>query len=148
MSNSAVSRTPKPFGYWLKRIDSGIEDNLGALLSRDGLTRRGWQVLNCVVSGPIAPSEVDRAMAPFFDDSDPTAAPYLRALADRAWIAADSDGVYSLTEAGRLAFEALQQRVSAQRAAVMQGLTREEFATLVELLRRVAANVDAIGASY
>ncbi len=139
--------TPKPFGYWLKHIDRGIERNFAALLAEEGIVRRSWQLLHTLaVTGPHTLPELDRAVAPFLDESDPTVVPYLEPLLAKGWVALDHDA-YALTPAGHPAHDALFARIGTQREAIIEGLTPDDYRTLITLLRRVADNVDALSAN-
>ncbi|RDI69207.1 MarR family winged helix-turn-helix transcriptional regulator [Nocardia pseudobrasiliensis] len=136
--------TPKPLGYWLKHIDRGIEQNFTTLLGTEGIVRRSWQLLHTLaVTGPRTLPELDRAVAPFLDESDPTVVPYLEPLITKGWVAFDND-VYALTPAGHPAHDALFARIGTQREAIIEGLTPDDYETLIALLRRIADNVDAL----
>jgi DNA-binding MarR family transcriptional regulator len=126
----------RPIGYWLKEVDRLIEESFGRLLAEDGLTRRHWQVLNTVSTGPTATADLDRALAPF----EPTVAPVLDDLAGRGWVE-DTAGVVELTEAGRAAHASVRDRVLANRQALTRGISDAEYATVVRLLERMAGNL-------
>ncbi|MGW4354552.1 MarR family winged helix-turn-helix transcriptional regulator [Nocardia sp. NPDC004582] len=138
-----MSDAPKFLGYWLKHIDKTLEDNFAAFLAAEGLLRRHWQILHTLADGPLDTAGLDVALSPYLDAHDPTAAPYVGALADRGWVAQDGAGVYALTPEGVRAHANLWVRIRAQRAAATEGLSAEDHGTLLDLLRRVAADVDA-----
>ncbi|WP_216894343.1 MarR family winged helix-turn-helix transcriptional regulator [Nocardia alni] len=145
MHLEVVVSTPQPFGYWLEHIDRGIEESFVALLAADGLVRRSWQLLHTLaVAGPLAPPDLDRAVSPFLDESDPATVPYVEQLAERGWVVRSDDSDYALTAAGRTAHDDLFERAQAQRGAIMNGLTPADFHTLVDLLQHVAGNVDRL----
>ncbi|MGY2060271.1 hypothetical protein ACW9HQ_35865, partial [Nocardia gipuzkoensis] len=62
------------------------------------------------------------------------------------WIALDND-LYALTPAGHPAHDDMFARIRAQRNALIEGLTSDDYETLITLLRRVADNVDALQAN-
>ncbi|MEV5648150.1 hypothetical protein AB0L57_07860 [Nocardia sp. NPDC052254] len=139
------SEVPKPFGYWLKHIHNGLEGNLAAAVGELGLDRRSWQILNTVAHGPIDAAAVVDALAPFAED-DVAIESHLAVLARRGVVATDASGRYALTDAGAELHAEASDRVHAARLAIMRGFSEAEFRTLLELLRRVAANVDACAA--
>ncbi|MFF9194593.1 MarR family winged helix-turn-helix transcriptional regulator [Streptomyces sp. NPDC014779] len=136
-------RTQRPFGYWLKHIDRALEGGMARLFAADGLSRRGWQVLNALAYEPAAPDRVDELLAPFRSAEEPTLRPYVDDLVDRGWAAAGPGGTVALTEAGRAAHTRLAARVTALRTRATECLTPEEFGTLMSLLRRVGEHLDA-----
>ncbi|MVU76357.1 MarR family transcriptional regulator [Nocardia sp. ET3-3] len=135
--------TPKPIGYWFKHIDKTLEDNFTTLLAADGLRRRHWQIMHTLSGSPLDASGLDLALSPFLDDRDPTAAPYVGVLLERGWVIVDDATRYALTPAGVEAHAKLLRRIQIQRAAVTDGLTEDDYRTLLDLLQRVSANVDA-----
>ncbi|MGW2663801.1 MarR family winged helix-turn-helix transcriptional regulator [Nocardia tengchongensis] len=135
--------TPKPIGYWFKRIDNTLEANFAALLATEGLLRRHWQIVHTLSGGPLGAAGLDVALAPFLNAEEPTAAPYVDALLDRGWVAPADAGTYALTPEGVEAHAKLLERIQMQRAAVTAGLTDDDYRTLLGLLQRVSANVDA-----
>lgn len=139
--------TPKPFGYWLKHIDKGLEENFAALLATEGLLRRHWQILNTLSGGPLDASALDVALSPFLNAQDPTAAPYLGALLDRGWVVLGETSAYTLTPAGVDVHASLFERIQVLRNASIEGLSGDEYRTLMDLLQRVAAQVDAFAST-
>jgi DNA-binding MarR family transcriptional regulator len=136
-------RQTRPFGYWVKHIDQRIEEMGRRVLAEDGLNRRLWQVLNTIASGPISPEQLDQTMAPFISDDEPTMRPYVDGLADRGWVTRTGDGDITLTDAGRDAHARTAERMLAARARVVEGLSNDDYDTLMSLLQRVAGNLDA-----
>jgi hypothetical protein len=55
----------RPIGYWVKRLDAALETHLDSTLARLRLSRRQWQVLNTLSSGPITPVELAEVLRPF-----------------------------------------------------------------------------------
>jgi hypothetical protein len=137
---------PRPLGYWVKHIHHRLEDNLAAQLREFGLDRRSWQVLNTVAHGPIDQTGIDRALAPFLGQDEPTAAPYVAALADRDVMLTDDTGRYALTATGTELHAQAADRIHAGRRATTRGITPTEYGQLLDLLRRVAVNVDSVAA--
>ena len=142
MHSTGGNAVPKPLGYWVKRIHNGLEDNLDAQLGEFGLNRRTWQVLNTVASGPIELSAIERALEPFRDHGEPVAAPCVAALCERGALEPDRSARYVLTAAGLTLHRSAADRAHAARRAVMRGIAPQEYEQLIDLLRRVAENID------
>ncbi|MET7278695.1 MarR family winged helix-turn-helix transcriptional regulator [Kribbella sp. NPDC005582] len=127
-----MSDDNKPIGWWLKELDRLLESSFERLLAADGLTRRQWQALNAAAGDePIAV-----ALAPFLDGNPETIAAVTEPLAARGWLAGDE-----LTPAGQAALTGLTAKVRAQRALVTAGVSDDEYAATVDVLRRMAGNV-------
>ncbi|MEV4311543.1 MarR family transcriptional regulator [Actinocrispum sp. NPDC049592] len=130
----------KPLGYWLKHIDNELEAAFDKVLVKEDLTRRQWQVLNTIASGARSVEEIDTAARPFLSPEMPTLRPVVESLAARGWVAE-----CALTPSGQEAFDAISAKVHAFRRRTIEGLSDDEYGTLVSLLERVAANVTAAG---
>lgn len=133
----------RPIGYWLKEIDRLIEQNFGELLAAEGLTRRHWQVLNTVAARPMGRAEIDSALAPFLSDDQPSTAPIVEDLLFRGWLEGLGDGSFAVTADGRAEHTSLQDKVTANRLRLTEGVTAEEYAAVVDLLERMATNLAA-----
>jgi DNA-binding MarR family transcriptional regulator len=127
----------RPMGYWIKEIDRRIEAAFGRLLADEGLTRRHWQVLTTLAREETVRTELDAALAPFAA----TVRPELDDLIGRGWVAERPAGTVGLTAAGRLAHDRVAERVRSLRAHVTEGLTEQDYLTLLTLLERVAGNL-------
>lgn len=122
----------RPLGYWLKHIDSLLDDTFGELLAKEGLTRRHWQVLNTLATGPHTMTGLAEATQPFGNVGTTVAE-----LTRRGWVTGD----HELTEQGRQAHQDIQRKVLELRAKTREGISDEEFGTLLTLLERIATNV-------
>ena len=131
----------RPMGFWIKEIDRRIEADFGRLLADEELTRRHWQILTTLAQGTTTRADLDAALAPFAA----TVRPQLDELIRRGWAAAltaepDVEAV-RLTAAGRVVHDRVAGRVRAFRAHVTDGLSEQDYVTLVTLLERVAGNL-------
>jgi DNA-binding MarR family transcriptional regulator len=139
-----ASTTPdgqRPIGFWLKLVDRLIDDAFDAALGQAGLTRRHWQVLNLLQEAPATAQQTDARLAPFLDGDQPTTRPVLDDLHARGWIAWTEGQRASLTDAGRAAYADLRRQVTQDRARLAAGITPEEYAATVDVLRRMAVNL-------
>lgn len=137
-----METSQRPFGYWIKEIDRRIEAKFGSLLAAEGLTRRSWQVLNTVAAAPASTAELDERLAPFLDSAEPTVHPHAELLAARGWAAVD-DNIWRLTEAGERGHERVAAQVQSARVRILDGISPADYRTLIALLERAAANIEA-----
>ena len=141
MSSDNVVR--RPIGYWLKRVDHLIESTFEHALAAEGLTRRHWQVLNTVAGGPVSRSELDSALAPFLVDDPTVAERVLGDLVVRGWISA-SEAALALTDAGRSGHAVVSESTQKVRRAILTAISDEEYARTVDILERMARNLEPV----
>lgn len=133
--------SPRPIGFWLKLVDRLIDEQFATTLEEHGVTRRQWQLLNVLSSGPSTVEQLDAAIAPFLRaDDHETSVEHLTELIDSAWVDATPSG-YELTDRGLGAFERLQEVVSTQRTLATEGVTAEQYEQTLVVLERVARNL-------
>lgn len=137
-----MTTTPRPIGYWLKRLDRSIEDGFERDLAAWTLTRRHWQVLNTLQLGPADEDRIAQALRPFWAEGAITQQEVVDDLLDRGW-AASADGRVALTQAGIAAHAQILTQVNATRARVLNGLTGEDYETVLRVLEQMTANVEA-----
>lgn len=145
---SSVTNTgaERPIGYWLKKLDGLIEGHFERQLGDAGLTRRQWQVLNLLEDGPRSIPELQAELEPFLRDSAGELSDAVSGLVSRGW--ADSqDHVISLTEAGQAQFGLVKAKVAELRQALALGISPEEYQATIDVLARMAANLESGGRS-
>jgi DNA-binding MarR family transcriptional regulator len=130
----------RPIGYWIKLLDRLIDESFEAAIGAEGLTRRHWQALNVIRSGPVDAGRMDAELAAFLTGEAPTTGPVLDDLRARGWVADDA-GRLSLTPAGTTAYAALAERVGANRARIARGVSEADYATTVATLTTMCANL-------
>jgi hypothetical protein len=129
---------PRPIGFWLKLVDTLIDQRFEAVLEEHGVTRRQWQLLNVLQRGPATLEELDAAVAPFLQaDAGESSAEHLEELVGSGWVAPG----YSLTDAGTTALEGLGHAVGEMRQGMAQGVGDDEYATTLAVLERMARNL-------
>ena len=141
MPTATVPTDRRPIGFWLKLVDRLLDEGFERLLDAAGLTRRHWQVLTALQTGPVTVQELDARLAPFLGDREPTTGPVLDDLAARGWVTRTAGGRAAVTPAGAAAHERLLADVSAHRRRVTGGITAEEYRATVAVLERMAANL-------
>jgi DNA-binding MarR family transcriptional regulator len=132
--------TRRPIGYWLKRIDHQLNTTFEHALATEGLTRRHWQVLNTVATGPTTRTELDTALAPFLADDPHGASRALDDLIARGWVTE----TLSLTSEGRTGHASVSERTQQVRRSLMTGISDEEYVRTVDILEQMAHNLEPI----
>ncbi len=133
------SRLTGLISYQLKRAYLASNAAYAAALAPLGLSPGHFGLLQAVADDPGL-MQRDAAAAIGLDKS--TVVPMLNLLEQKGWIErrANADGRARslwLTEAGQMAIEELRPLIAAHEARVSQGLSPQERAVLVELLKRV-----------
>jgi DNA-binding MarR family transcriptional regulator len=136
----------RPIGYWLKHLDRLIEDTFSRALAGQGLTRRHWQVLNTVARGPASPAELTKALDPFLREDPSAQATTVADLIRRGWVIRERDGRLCLTPYGRTAHQRTQERVQQTRGLILRGVSADEYAAVIDILARMAANLETSAA--
>src|SRR5262249_23167150 len=132
----------RPIGYWLKHLDRLIEDIFSRTLAGQGLTRRHWQVLNTLAHGPASPADLTNALDPFLRDDPPGQGTTEADLIDRGWVSHDHDGRLCLTPHGQAAHQQTQKQVQQTRELMVHGIRAGEYAAVIDILTRMAANLE------
>ena len=134
----------KPIGYWLKHADEVITEHVDRVLSDNGFTRFRWQVLNIVYQADtITRGGVFDTMQTFID------ARQLDEIIDgfikEGWLVKRGEGDAAqlmLTEAGKAQRETVFELQSEVRRRALQGITEQEYATVIDVLQRMVKNLE------
>jgi DNA-binding MarR family transcriptional regulator len=130
-----------PIGYWLKRLDRAIDGALDPTLAAEDLTRRHWQTMNFLHEGPSGAHALAEALRPFWSQGAITLDEVLSDLERRALVVDDGER-YALTAAGKATRAKIAGHVDVTRRRLVDGITREEYLATVEVLQRMAANLE------
>jgi DNA-binding MarR family transcriptional regulator len=131
----------RPIGYWLKKLDRLIDQQFERQLQEAALSRRQWQLLNLLEDGPRSIPELQSELEPFLQDAPDELSDALSGLATRGW--ADSqDNVVSLTKTGQAQFGLIMAKVTELRQSLTVGISPQEYQATVDVLARMAANVE------
>lgn len=128
----------RPIGWWVKRLDTLLEEALDSVVAGEGLTRRHWQVLHSLAGGMHSESDVLAALADFPGDTGAVVGD----LAGRGWVQRTEDGALLLTADGTAAHDRVSRAVGRVRRHTADGLSRQEYERTVLVLRRMAENVE------
>lgn len=128
----------RPIGWWVKRLDTLLEEALDSVVAGEGLTRRHWQVLHSLAGGMDRESDVVAALVDFPGD----AGAVVGDLAGRGWAERPGSGSVQLTAEGAAAHDRVSRAVERVRRHTADGLSRQEYERTVLVLRRMAENVE------
>jgi DNA-binding MarR family transcriptional regulator len=122
-------------------LDRAIDGALDPTLAAEDLTRRHWQTMNFLHQGPSDAPALAEALRPFWGEGAITLDEVLSDLEHQALVTND-EGRYALTAAGTATRAKLASQVDATRRRLVGGVSREEYRATVEVLRRMAANLE------
>jgi hypothetical protein len=132
---------PRPIGYWLRLVDTLINEQFSRTLEEHGVTRIQWQLLNVLASGASSVGELDSQLRPFLmADGTQSSIDHLTELIESGWVDATGNG-YELTERGHGARDRLTNVVAAQRTDMTAGITEPDYLSAVRTLEHIARNL-------
>jgi DNA-binding MarR family transcriptional regulator len=146
MRLGGVVEAPKPIGYWLKHLHNLLEKQFDAILADVGVGRRHWQILNTLARGHAARDELMTALAPFWTQDEPDLDKVLEDVMARGWTRPGlpvEANLLALTDEGRAAHADIAAHVETTRAAMLKGLTPEQYTETVRILSVMAGNIEA-----
>jgi len=132
----------RPIGYWLKKLDRLIDTQFELQLSTARLSRRQWQLLNLLENNPRSVPALEAELEPFLQGVAQELSDALAGLVTRGW-AESRDNIVNLTETGRAQFEIVKATAAEVRQTLMRGIPPEEYRTTIDVLARLAANLEA-----
>jgi DNA-binding MarR family transcriptional regulator len=138
------SESESPIGYWLKKLDLLINRQFESQLSTARLSRRQWQLLNLLDNNPRSVPELQSELQPFLQGTTEDLSDALAGLVTRGW-AESRDNIVTLTETGQAQFEIVKATVAGLRQALMTGISAEEYRATIDVLARMAANLESNG---
>ena len=131
----------RPVDFWLRLLDRLINEHFGRALDEHGITRRQWEVMNLLSSGPASRDELAEALARVHRDVEPvTFTDELSELEDSGWLLR-GEQEYELTELGQTSYRRLEPVLRATDEEIGRGISREDYATMLKLLERMAINL-------
>jgi DNA-binding MarR family transcriptional regulator len=131
----------RPIGYWLKKLDRLIDRQFELQLSTARLSRRQWQLLNLLENNPRSVPELEAELEPFLKGAAAELSDAVAGLVTRGW-AESTDNIVNLTEIGQQQFEIAKATAAELRQSMMRGISPEEYRTTIDMLARMAANLE------
>jgi hypothetical protein len=129
----------RPIGWWIRRLDTLLEEVVDRAVAADGLGRRHWQTLHSVAEGATQDAQVLGVLADFAtaEDIDSVVADLL----GRGWLERPSSGHLALTAEGRRAHDRLAIGIWRVRRHAADGLSQREYERTVMVLSRMVDNL-------
>lgn len=135
------TKPDRPIGYWLKRADNLLTEQINKAQTENGVTRSEWQVLNLLMeNGRATHAHLFNTMSTFIDSGELDT--ILNNLMERGWVQTDQDATFALTEAGRQQHAIILARQKEVRQRAMQGISQEEYLTVLRVLERLVNNLE------
>ena len=131
----------RPIGYWLKKLDRLIDRQFELQLSTARLSRRQWQLLNLLENNPKSVPELESELEPFLEGAAAELSDAVAGLVTRGW-AESTDNIVNLTETGQEQFELAKATAADLRQTLTRGISAEEYQTTVDVLAKMAANLE------
>ncbi|WP_157803747.1 hypothetical protein [Luteimicrobium subarcticum] len=113
------------------RVDTLLDDRF-RMVTHGGLTRRHWQLLTVLVDG-VSDAETTTGVLRGYE-------PELADLVRRGWVVEDAG--LRVTVEGSARYQEAIDEVVASREAAVDGIGADELAVAVDVLRRIAANLE------
>jgi DNA-binding MarR family transcriptional regulator len=128
-----------PIGYWLKHADEVITAHANQALADQGFTRFRWQALNMIYeAGTITRDQIFNVLQTFLDAHQLDE--MLNGFIQEGWLVVEGNAL-SLTEAGKSKRTDLFKRQGEVRRRAMQGISDEEYVTIIAVLQRIVNNL-------
>ena len=146
-----VAKPERPIGYWLKRADTLLTEQIDKAQAANGVSRFDWQVLNMLNEmGSASKERIFESMLAFVDA--PGVDEIVTRLVGRGWaeqseISKQGTVEFQLTEEGRRQHGVILATQKEVRQRAMQGISEEEYATVVQVLKRIVNNLRETGDS-
>jgi DNA-binding MarR family transcriptional regulator len=131
----------QPIGRWLRLADRAITEHVNAVLREEGLSRVHWQALNVVAAnGEVSRDSLLAALHEFV--GGPALDQIVTDLTRRSWLSETHGDHLKLTDAGRGAHRSVSALMDGVRDRSMRGISREEYAVVIQTLQRMVANLE------
>ncbi|MCO1656286.1 MarR family transcriptional regulator [Pseudonocardia humida] len=133
----------QPIGYWSGEAYRRVADGIRAGLAANGLSQPGWWILNRLAdaSRSWTPAGLVEELAPYSDrEEGRDVADELERLLAAGLAAVDGDTV-AITAAGTERLLAARERNGRTHRAMREGISDDEYATTIDVLRRIVGNL-------
>jgi DNA-binding MarR family transcriptional regulator len=134
-----------PIGYWLKQADNLLTEQIDHAQAVHGVSRAEWQVLNLLMEHGHANHEaIFATMRTFVDEA--TLDAIFASLLARGWVelqeaATPRTDIFQLTAEGQRQHAVIFATQKEVRQRAMQGISAEEYATVVRVLQQMVSNL-------
>src|SRR3990172_5372944 len=144
-----VAKPERPVGYWLKRADTLLTEQIDKAQAANGVSRFDWQVLNMLNEmGSASKERIFESLLAFVDALGVDE--IVTRLVGRGWaeqgeISKQGTVEFQLTEEGRRRHGIILVAQKEVRRRAMQGISEEEYATVIRVLKRIVTNLEGTG---
>jgi DNA-binding MarR family transcriptional regulator len=138
-----------PIGYWLKQADNLLTEQINKAQATHAVSRFDWQVLNTLHEiGSANRERIFEIVRTFVDAAGFDA--IMSHLIERGWVelsrVAGSDlQEFQLTKEGQRQYEVIFTTQKEVRQRAVQGVSAEEYATVIRVLQRIVSNLGGAG---
>ena len=101
-------------------------------------------MLNTLAEGPSSHAQLATALKPFLEDNPQSLQETVLNLQSRGWVRLADGNLLILTSSGEAAHTRLQETVANTRRQLVQGVSEEEYSKTIDVLRRMANNLEEI----
>jgi DNA-binding MarR family transcriptional regulator len=142
-----ITKPELPIGYWLKRADNLLTEQINKGQAANGVSRFEWQVLNRLhETGSASETQLFEIMRTFVDA--PNLDEIISRLTERGWVEQSEDSkhdalAYQLTADGQRQHGVIVGTQKDVRQRAMQGISAEEYAATIRILQRIVHNLEA-----
>ena len=139
-----MTKPERPIGYWLQRADTLLTEQIEKAQAANGVSRFDWQVLNMLEEiGSVSKERIFENMLAFVDA--PGVDEIVTRLVGRGWAEQSEQSKqraveFQLTEEGRRRHGVILATQKEVRRRAMQGISEEEYATVIRALQRIVSN--------
>ena len=134
----------RPIGFWLKLVDTLLDERFAEVLDEHGVSRGQWRLLNVVADGGATGDDIEQAVAPFTTDEGMPVSAQLEELIESDWVQL-AGSEYRLTERGAKAHTRLAEVVGELRAGSTDGVSSDDYELTLATLERMARNLGWTG---
>ncbi|MFF8830023.1 MarR family transcriptional regulator [Streptomyces sp. NPDC015131] len=132
----------QPAGAWTGLAYRAVVGALRAALAEEDLTQPHWWTLNHAAGAPGTWTRAAlTARLLRYDDQDTDFGAVYDDLVARGWLTESPEGTFTLTREGEAGRERARVRNARVLARAHEGIAAEEYATAVNVLRRLVANM-------
>jgi DNA-binding MarR family transcriptional regulator len=139
-----------PIGFWLKKVDQLLTDQINQIQARNGLTRLEWQTLNTLHEKEgVGQEALHTILAPFTDRA--TLSKILGRFSELDWLDMTNDdagtSIYRLKSEGKQQHQKVFKAQQEIRELAMKEINAEAYATVIRTLQQMVTNLEATESS-
>jgi DNA-binding MarR family transcriptional regulator len=139
-----------PIGFWLKKVDQLLTDQINQIQARNGLTRLEWQTLNTLHEKEgVGQEALHTILAPFTDRA--TLSKILGRFSELDWLDMTNDdagtSIYWLKSEGKQQHQKVFKAQQEIRELAMKEINADAYATVIRTLQQMVTNLEGTESS-